>query len=306
MATTRTTPKASANPMSMNGKSQLNGARPLLHQESREIQRYGSIVKLPIGLDEAACASGCKDLNQLLADTITLRDLYKKHHWQVVGHTFYQLHLLFDKHYEEQNALVDAIAERIQLLGGISLAMAPDIAEETRIERPPRGRKSAPVQISRLLEAHELILKYAREAAKRADENEDDGTNDLVVSDIVRLNELQVWFLAEHLVDQPVVRADESEKREAAWASTWTTGRGTSPRPSATAGTSPWPTASRDRPSALHPLRGALSPVSPTGEGLRGGARSVSVSGLMPLNSSAVRGVLAEPARETAPALLRL
>jgi starvation-inducible DNA-binding protein len=51
-------------------------------------------------------------LNQLLADTITLRELYKKHHWQVAGPTFYQLHLLFDRHAERQDELVDAIAER--------------------------------------------------------------------------------------------------------------------------------------------------------------------------------------------------
>jgi starvation-inducible DNA-binding protein len=138
---------------------------------------------------------------------MTLRDLYKKHHWQVVGPTFYQLHLLFDKHYDEQVELVDELAERIQLLGGLSIAMAPDVAETTRIERPPRGREEVPVQLSRLLEAHELILKLAHEAARRAMDAGDDGTNDLLISDVIRTNELQVWFLAEHLVDVPLVRA---------------------------------------------------------------------------------------------------
>jgi starvation-inducible DNA-binding protein len=147
------------------------------------------------------------NLNQLLADTMTLRDMYKKHHWQVAGHTFYQLHLLFDKHHEEQDELVDAIAERIQLLGGISLAMAADVAETTMIPRPPRGREEAPVQISRLLEAHELILKEARTMAKQAVDAGDDGTNDLLVSDVIRTNELQAWFVAEHVVDVPLVRA---------------------------------------------------------------------------------------------------
>jgi starvation-inducible DNA-binding protein len=147
-------------------------------------------------------------LNQILADTMTLRDLYKKHHWQVAGHTFYQLHLLFDKHFDEQSELVDAIAERIQLLGGISIAMAPDVAETTFIPRPPRGREEAPVQISRMLEAHEIILKEARSVAKQAAQAGDDGTNDLLVSQVIRSNELQVWFLAEHLVDVPLVRAD--------------------------------------------------------------------------------------------------
>jgi starvation-inducible DNA-binding protein len=183
-------------------------AKPIQHQRGAEIQPYGKIAKLPIALDEKVCAESAENLNQLIADTMTLRDMYKKHHWQVAGHTFYQLHLLFDKHHGEQDELVDEIAERIQLLGGISLAMAADVAETTMIERPPRGREEVPVQISRLMEAHELILKEARTMAKLATEAGDDGTNDLLVSDVIRTNELQVWFLAEHLVDVPVVRAD--------------------------------------------------------------------------------------------------
>ena len=182
-------------------------AKPVLHQHAKEIQPYGKIAKLSIALDETACESSIDNLNQILADTMTLRDMYKKHHWQVAGHTFYQLHLLFDKHHGEQDELVDTIAERIQLLGGISLAMAADIAETTMIPRPPRGREEAPVQISRLLEAHELILKEARTMAKQAQEAGDDGTNDVLVSDVIRTNELQAWFVAEHVVDVPLVRA---------------------------------------------------------------------------------------------------
>src|SRR5436189_6242655 len=185
----------------------LNRAKPLIHQQAHEIQPYGHLVKLPIALSEEACKESVENLNQLLADTITLRDMYKKHHWQVAGPTFYQLHLLFDKHYEQQNELVDAIAERVQLLGGVSLAMAHDIAETTDIPRPPRGREEPPVQISRLLHAHEIVLKEARAMARRAAEGGDDGTSDLLVSDVVRRNELQVWFLAEHVVDVPLTTA---------------------------------------------------------------------------------------------------
>lgn len=188
-------------------ENDARNAKPLTHQKAHEIQAYGEIVKLPIGLSENVCKASVERLNQILADTITLRDMYKKHHWQVAGHTFYQLHLLFDKHYEEQNKLVDEIAERIQILGGISLAMAADVADETNIPRPPRGREEVPVQISRLLTAHEIILQEARQAAKKADEAGDDGTNDLLVSDVVRTNELQTWFIAEHLVDTPTVHA---------------------------------------------------------------------------------------------------
>ena len=186
----------------------LKHASPLLHQSGHETQPYGQLIRLPIALAESACKESVDNLNQLLADTITLRDLYKKHHWQVAGPTFYQLHLLFDKHYEEQNKLVDAIAERVQLLGGVSIAMAHDVAETTLIPRPPKGREPVPVQVSRLLHAHEIILKEARAMARNAAERDDQGTNDLLVSDVIRTNELQVWFVAEHVVDTPVVKAD--------------------------------------------------------------------------------------------------
>src|ERR1700675_3538410 len=154
-------------------------AKPILHEHAREIQPYNKIAKLPIALDAKVCQGSVNNLNQILADTMTLRDLYKKHHWQVAGHTFYQLHLLFDKHYSEQSELIDDIAERIQLLGGISLAMAADVAETTIIPRPPRGREEVPVQLSRLLEAHEIILQEVRTMARQAADAGDDGTNDL-------------------------------------------------------------------------------------------------------------------------------
>ncbi len=186
-------------------------AKPILHQHAREIQPYGKIAKLSIALDETACESSINNLNQILADTMTLRDMYKKHHWQVAGATFYQLHLLFDKHHAEQDELVDTIAERIQLLGGVSIAMAADVAETSIIPRPPRGREAPPVQISRLLEAHEFILKEARTMAREASEVGDDGTNDLLVSDVIRGNELQVWFLSEHLVAMPLTHPEQAK-----------------------------------------------------------------------------------------------
>ena len=183
-------------------------AQPRLHQRAGEIQAYGTVSHmLPLELEEPIRLEVTENLNQLLADTMTLRDLYKKCHWQVAGPTFYQLHLLFDKHFDEQVELVDAIAERIQLLGGLSIAMAADVAELTQIERPPRGREEVPVQLSRLLDAHQIIIRECRSLAERASELGDEGTNDLVVSDVLRTNELQAWFLSEHLVAMPLVSA---------------------------------------------------------------------------------------------------
>lgn len=185
-------------------------AQPRLHQRAREIQSYGTVTHaLPLELEEPVRLEMTEQLNQLLADTMTLRDLYKKSHWQVAGPTFYQLHLLYDKHHDEQVELVDSIAERIQLLGGVSLAMAADIAETTQIERPPRGREEVPVQLSRLLDAHKIIVGQARTLARRASALGDDRTNDLAVSEVLRTNELQIWFLSEHLVNVPLVDAKE-------------------------------------------------------------------------------------------------
>src|SRR5262245_19995303 len=117
----------------------LKQAAPLTRQQAHETQPFGHLIRMPIALSERTCQESVNDLNHLRADTMTPRDLYKKHHWQVAGPTFYQLHLLFDMHYDEQNELVDAIAERIQLLGGVSIAMAPDVAETTLVPRPPKG-----------------------------------------------------------------------------------------------------------------------------------------------------------------------
>jgi len=182
--------------------------QPRIHQRAGEIQAYGTVTHaLPLDLEEPVRLEMTEKLNQLLADTVTLRDLYKKCHWQVAGPTFYQLHLLFDKHFGEQSALVDTIAERVQLLGGVSIAMAHDVAETTRIERPPRGREEVPVQLSRLLDAHQIIIGQSRELAERASRLGDNGTNDLAVSDVLRTNELQAWFVSEHLVNMPLVEA---------------------------------------------------------------------------------------------------
>jgi starvation-inducible DNA-binding protein len=197
----------------INANTILRRAKPALHQQSREIHPFGHLVKLPIALAESVCKESVENLNQLLADTISLRDLYKKHHWQVAGPTFFQLHQLFDKHFDEQSEIVDAIAERIQLLGGVSLAIAADVAEVASIPRPPKGREEVPVQISRLLHAHEIVLEETRAMARRAAQAGDDCTNDLLVSTVIRTNELQVWFVAEHVVDMPLVHADQVTTR---------------------------------------------------------------------------------------------
>ena len=179
------------------------------HQNAKEIQKFGEVSQdLPHPLDAKVRKESCAQLNQLLADSIQLRDMYKKHHWQVAGPTFYQLHLLFDKHFEEQVEIVDKIAERIQSLGGISVAMGGDVAKMTKIPAPPTGREEVPVQISRLLEAHKMIMKDCLDIADKADDSGDQGTNDLVISDVLKPNELQSWFIGQHVVAMPLTYAE--------------------------------------------------------------------------------------------------
>jgi starvation-inducible DNA-binding protein len=184
-------------------------SQPWLHQHGKEIQAFGTVRQFPLALAYETRMYSCQRLNQLLADTQILYALYKKHHWLMRGATFSQLHLLLDKHADEQRALVDTIAERVQTLGGIAVGDPRHVAEVTKVPRPPDGCEEVPAMLSRLLEAHELILSDAHEAAARVAALGDDGTNDLLVSDVIRTGELQAWFLVEHLVDTPLVRVEE-------------------------------------------------------------------------------------------------
>lgn len=184
---------------------QHGDSQPMLHREGREVQEFGTLRLLPLALSFEARMESCQRLNKVLADSQILYNLYKKDHWLMRGPTFYQLHLLLDKHAGEQLELIDSLAERVQTLGGIAVGDPRHVAEITTIPRPPNGAEEVPAMLSRLLEAHETVITGTRESARRAADMGDDGTNDLLVSDVLRTNELQVWFIAEHLVDTPVV-----------------------------------------------------------------------------------------------------
>jgi starvation-inducible DNA-binding protein len=189
-------------------KGRAKGSQPLIHQDGREIQRFGEMRLFPIALAHDARAESCQLLNHILADTIILYNLYKKHHWLMRGPTFYQLHLLLDKHASEQLELVDLMGERVQTLGGVAVADPRHVAELTTVPRPPDGVEEVPAMLSRLLEAHEIVIEKVRDAIRKTAANGDDGSNDLLMSDVLRRNELQVWFVAEHLVDIPLVRVE--------------------------------------------------------------------------------------------------
>lgn len=212
--TQATSPKAMTT--ATNGKVARRGRlspEPHLAQRAPEVQRYGTLRQVPIALSAEARATSAGLLNEILADTTILYAMYKKHHWLVAGPTFYQLHLLFDKHAEEQLELVDAIAERVQMLGGIAVGDPRHAAELTTIPRPPDGAEPVPVMIDRLLAAHEIVIEKVRRGVTATEQSEDWGSNDLLMGDVLRRHELQVWFLAEHVVDMPLVDAASSVTR---------------------------------------------------------------------------------------------
>lgn len=186
----------------------LHLREPVIPSSTGEVQGFAHAQRTTLALDATAALASVDSLNQLLTDTMTLRDLYKKHHWQASGPTFYMMHLLFDKHAEEQSRLIDLLAERVQALGGVAIAMAADVAEATLIPRAPKGREDTAAQLARLLHAHEVVLLEARAMARDTAAAGDVGTNDIIVSDAIRCNELQAWFLAQHVERPSDVRTD--------------------------------------------------------------------------------------------------
>jgi len=205
MAATKTRPRPSSSNGHRGDRAARHDADPRLDQHAPELQRFGTLRRLPIGLPDAARRDSCTVLNQILADTMVLQAMYKKHHWLVAGPTFYQLHLLFDKHADEQLEIIDLVAERVQSLGGIAVGDPRHAAELTTIPRPPDGAEEVAVMIDRTLRAHETVIEKVRDAIEATEEAKDWGTNDLLMGDVLRVHELQVWFLSEHVVDVPLV-----------------------------------------------------------------------------------------------------
>jgi starvation-inducible DNA-binding protein len=177
----------------------MSSKPPSAGERADVLQPFGSLIPVRLGLAEDVRHQSVAALNRLLAHTMALRDQYKKSHWQTSGASFFELHLLFDKHYNEQAEWMDALGERVQALGGVSRALAKDVVEESRLARGPSGIESATTQLQRLVDAHELVLQEARPLAREAAARGDDGTNDLIVSQLVRGNEQQSWFVTRHL-----------------------------------------------------------------------------------------------------------
>lgn len=151
--------------------------------------------KAYLALDPDAVKKNARNLQVILANTIYMYQLYKKYHWHVTGKDFYQYHLLFDKHAGEQPALIDGIAERMRTLGLDVAAMPMDVSADATLSEKEAAGHDPQAMVRNLLNAHEEYLKHVREAVAVTEDAGDDGTNDLLVSDVMRVHELQTWFI---------------------------------------------------------------------------------------------------------------
>ena len=172
-------------------KTELNlnvqsSAQPRLHQHAKELQAYGTLTQYDLALGHDARAYSVSALNQLLADTIVLRDMYKKHHWQVSGPTFYQLHLLFDKHLGEAQVghrrSCSPSACRGASVGSLAGHGGRRFPSVTKIPRPPRGPRAGVGADLPARRAHSIKSSSNLPASAEAGLRElgDDGTNDLI------------------------------------------------------------------------------------------------------------------------------
>jgi len=134
-------------------------------------------------------------LQSILANTIFIYSLYKKYHWHVVGKDFYEYHLLFDKHAEQQLPIIDAVAERLRTLGEIAPGMPQDIIKNSTLKEPSGATQDPVIMVNNLLKIHEAYIQEVRGAIEITNTSGDEGTNDLLVSDVLRVHELQTWFI---------------------------------------------------------------------------------------------------------------
>jgi starvation-inducible DNA-binding protein len=141
--------------------------------------------------NEATIAS----LNRVLADSMMLRDIYKKSQWEVTGEAFYKLRALYAVHHDEQGDLIELIAERIQSLGGRCIAMPAEVIQYTTLATPPRTPELPQAQLRRLLDAHKRMLYALQAAAKRALDIGDDATHDVLTQEVIPVHTRQCMLV---------------------------------------------------------------------------------------------------------------
>jgi starvation-inducible DNA-binding protein len=175
---------------------------PLTFKETRMFVSTCSHVSRP--RDTAACADGDDNwrntivvLEELLAQSIFLRDLYRNARWQTADIQHRRLRQLLDRHYQEQLDLVGVLIDRIRTLGGGQQIFAWNCLPETQFAHALRGNKAAGHLLNKLLDAHESVLNTGR--PKRSAMNAQ-WAHDFVIGQVILTNDAQSSSISDQLV----------------------------------------------------------------------------------------------------------
>ena len=136
-------------------------------------------------------------LEQLLAQSIYLRDSYRNARWQTADIQYRRLRQLFDRHYKEQLHLVDVLIDRIRALGGGGQIFARNFLQETQFACALRGNSAAGQLLSELLDAHESVLATGRPNGSANAQ----WAHDFAVGQVVLTNDAQYASISDQLVD---------------------------------------------------------------------------------------------------------
>jgi starvation-inducible DNA-binding protein len=160
-----------------------------------------SMVKPSTG-DGNATSKTVTLLDELLAHSIRLRDLYTNARRQTSDIEFHHLRLLFDGHYKGQLRLVDVLVDHIRMLGYTDRVLAGVFLQGTQFSYALRGRTS-PIRLVRdLLDAHELVLSAACPSAHSDSRDDSPSIRDFAVGQVVLTNDLQSWAISEQLINR--------------------------------------------------------------------------------------------------------
>jgi starvation-inducible DNA-binding protein len=155
-------------------------------------------MKPNLGLSGKSRDAVLAALGRLLADEHVLYVKTRNFHWNVTGPHFGPLHQLFERQYDELAEVIDEVAERIRILGGVAPGSMKEFLKLTQIDEQPGGKLEAEKMIAALLSDHETVIRSLREAIEVADKAGDAGTDDFLTG-LLEDHEKKAWMLRAHL-----------------------------------------------------------------------------------------------------------
>ncbi len=155
-------------------------------------------MKANIGLKEKDTAAVAQMLNRLLADENVLYTKARNAHWNIEGPDFHAQHLFFESIYDELAELIDEIAERVRSIGHYAIGTMKEFLELTQLTEMKYKKNDSQGYIKELLSDFESLIISLREDIKLAEDHNDAGTEDFLVS-ILEKHEKTAWMLRAHV-----------------------------------------------------------------------------------------------------------